>query len=186
MIKPWSKISSTTARSSFGLGQSSNAGPTVQSAVGTYCSGILLLRRCFKYFSDFIKTKNDHWHLKGVTTLNPPTAFSGVGEGDYIEIANLQPGAGTFLCYNSLIYDWWSLIIYLPTSHQVLAHSCLFPGVPTLRFLNNFFLALQNFWGYSSSGLFLPFLPNFQTSDFKVINLLPSLLISMPLFQRLV
>jgi len=52
------------------VGASSDAGPTVKSAVGTYCSGI--------------------------TTLNTPAANTGGdGEGDYIEIANLQPSIGT-------------------------------------------------------------------------------------------
>ena len=32
------------------------------------------------------------------------------------------PTRCTFLYYNSLTYDWWSLIIYLPTSNQVLEH----------------------------------------------------------------
>ena len=116
MIKSWSKISSTSARSSFGLGQSSNAGPTVQSAVGTYCSGIWLLKRCFNDCSGFIKTKKDHWHLTGVTTLNPPTAFSGVGEGDYIEIANLQPGAHSYTTILwHMIDDHWSYTCQPPT-----------------------------------------------------------------------
>ena len=36
------------------------------------------------------------WWKPGITTLNAPGANTGgVGEGDYIEIANLQPSIGT-------------------------------------------------------------------------------------------
>ena len=59
-----------------------------------------------------------------------------------------------------------SFILLKNYKWQVLRISCLFPGVPTRRFLNNFFLALQIFWGYSSSvGYFCPFYP---ISDFRL------------------
>jgi len=56
------------ALSSFGLSASSNGGPTVQSAVGTYCTG---------------------------NTVIGAAIANNIGQGDYIEIVNLQTAPGT-------------------------------------------------------------------------------------------
>ena len=50
-------------------------------------------------------------------------------------------------------------------------------GVPPATLFDNLVLIMHFFLGYSSSGvIFVPFYPTFRPSDFKVINLLPSLL----------
>merc|ERR1711962_1946764 len=59
--------SSTSLGTSFGLGTSAVA-TIMTAATGTYCSGY---------------------------TLSTPTVANGIGGGDYVEIANLQPGTGT-------------------------------------------------------------------------------------------
>ena len=123
MIKSWSKISSTTARSSFGLGQSSNAGPTVQSAVGTYCSGIFYFSGMFQIFIRFHQNQERSLTPDRCNHFEPPNRVQRCRRRRLHR--DCKPPTR---CWNITVIQlsdiWWMIIDYIlpPTSNQVLEH----------------------------------------------------------------